>query len=343
MRKLLAFLFVLIFINLHAQTPPGPWSSTPSDHTFIKSDLDENEELAVSSIRIKEHLLVLTSDSLEGRCTATEGQKKAAAYLAGEMHKFGLLQVAKDTFGEASWYQAWPFAKRFGDQKKYMPHSENVMGVLPATQPSDEYIVISAHYDHLGIIRDTIYNGADDNGTGTSSVLELIRLFSIYTPKREKNILFIFFSGEEKGLLGSKYFAENPVVPLEKIVCDLNIDMIGRADSAHQLDSNYVYVIGSDRISTVLDNLLQVSNVPHPLALDYTYNDPKDPQRLYERSDHYNFAKHGIPVAFFFSGLHADYHKSTDDIEKINFEVVYWRMMLVYRLANEVMRYEGKL
>lgn len=336
MNKVLAFFSFLLITNSQAQ------SGYPEERiTWV--GLVEATELGTSILGLKQHLEVLASDSFEGRCTATEGQKKAAAYLAGEMQKYSLLQVAKDSFGELSWYQTWPFAKRFGDQKKYMPHSENVMGVLPATIPSDEYVVISAHYDHLGIIRDTIYNGADDNGTGTASVLELIRLFNIYAPNRDKNILFIFFSGEEKGLLGSKYFAENPVVPLEKIVCNLNIDMIGRADSAHQADSNYVYVIGSNRISTILDILLQTANVQHPMALDYTYNDPNDPQRLYERSDHYNFAKHGIPVAFFFSGLHADYHKSTDDIEKINFEVVYWRMMLVFRLANEVLMYEGKL
>lgn len=335
MRTFLVLLILFFAAFSNAQTQDGPWSST--------AVLAENFELYRSSSKLKAHLEILASDSFEGRCTATEGQKKAAAYLAGEMEKYGLMQVAKDTFGELSWYQTWPFVKRFGDQKKYMAYSENVMGVLPATTPSDEYIVISAHYDHLGIIRDTIYNGADDNGTGTASVLELIRLFGDYANQRDKNILFIFFSGEEKGLVGSKYFAENPVVPLEKIICNLNIDMIGRADSAHQADSNYVYVIGSNRISNTLDSLLQVANKKHTLALDYTYNDPKDPQRLYERSDHYNFAKHGVPVAFFFSGLHADYHKATDDIEKINFEVLYWRMMLVYRLANQVMMYEGKL
>ncbi len=329
MNKFFILMSLLYCINSGAQT---------DDPT-----LTEEKEIISTVKKLKGHLEILAADSFEGRCTATEGQKKAAAYLAGEMQKYRLLQVAKDSFGALSWYQTWPFAKRFGDQKKYMPHSDNVMGVLPATTPSDEYIVISAHYDHLGIIRDTIYNGADDNGTGTASLLELIRILRTYAPVRNKNILFIFFSGEEKGLLGSKYFAENPVVPLEKIICDLNIDMIGRADSTHQADSNYIYVIGSNRISATLDSLLQVANTINPLALDYTYNDPKDPQRLYERSDHFNFAKHGIPVAFFFSGLHADYHKSTDDIEKINFEILYWRMMLVYRLADQVLKYEGEL
>jgi len=303
-------------------------------------NLPLNEDLLriESTQNLRGHLEILASDSFEGRCTATEGQKMAAAYIATQMEKYGLQQVAKDSNGNLSWHQSWPFAKRFGDKKKYHPYSENVMGVLPATSPSNKYVVISAHYDHLGIIRDTIYNGADDNGTGSSSLLELIRIFHDLTPVRDKNILFLFFSGEEKGLLGSAYYAEHPALPLSATVCDLNIDMIGRADSTHAADSNYVYVIGSDRISKRLDSLLQVANnLHHTMELDYTYNDPDDPQRLYERSDHYNFAKNGVPVAFFFSGLHPDYHRSTDDIEKINFDVLYWRMMLVYRLAKQIL------
>ncbi len=332
MRSLLAVFGLFIALNSFAQ------------QTLKEAPLNEDSLRLESRANLMGHLQILASDSFEGRCTATEGQKMAAAYIAEEMEKYGLQKVAVDSNGDLSWFQSWPFAKRFGDKKKYTSHSENVIGVLPATSPSDEYVVISAHYDHLGIMRDTIFNGADDNGTGSSSLLELIRLFSEKTPIREKNILFIFFSGEEKGLLGSAYYAENPVLPLSASVCDLNIDMVGRADSIHAADSNYVYVIGSNRISTKLDSLLQVANSQHhPMALDYTYNDPNDPQRLYERSDHYNFAKHGVPVAFFFSGLHPDYHKSTDDIEKINLDVLYWRMMLVYRLANQIMAYPEKL
>lgn len=295
--------------------------------------------------QLQKYLYVLASDSLEGRCTATEGQKKAAVYLANEMEKCGLKMIANDTFGNPSWFQTWPFVKRFGDTKKYMPHSENVIGLLPATVQNNEYLVISAHYDHLGIIKDSIYNGADDNGTGTAAVLEMMRMMSGEMKLREKNVLFIFFSGEEKGLLGSKFFSENPVVPMESIICNLNIDMVGRADSAHALDSHFVYVIGSDRIAPQLDSLVQLANAkgPKPLNLDYKYNDPEDPQRLYQRSDHYNFAKHGIPVAFFFSGLHPDYHRPSDDIEHINFELLHHRMMLVYRVAEEVIKYKGSL
>lgn len=297
-----------------------------------------------SLTQLSHHLHILASDSMEGRCTATDGQKKAADYIASYMEQMGLQQIAKDSNGNMSWFQSWAFVKRFGDKKKYYPYSENVMGVLPASEPSNEYIVLSAHYDHLGILKDTIYNGADDNGTGSSSLLELIRLLKERNGFRQRNILFIFFSGEEKGLLGSKHFSQNPVLPLNHIMCDINIDMVGRADSAHMADSNYVYVIGSNRISHTLDSILIASNnQDHPLQLDYTYNDPDDPQRLYERSDHYNFAKHGIPVVFFFSGLHPDYHKPTDDIEKINLNVLYWRMMLAYRLTINLMEYPEML
>lgn len=201
--------------------------------------------------------------------------------------------------------------------------TENVVGMIEGDEKKDEYIVISAHYDHIGVINGEIYNGADDDGTGTSAILEIAEAFSIakqmgITSKR--SILFIAMTGEEKGLLGSSYYVQNPLKPLEKTISNLNIDMIGRVDKGHENNSNYIYLIGSNMLSNDLHNISeQANNEFTKLELDYKYNDINDANKFYYRSDHYNFAKHNIPVIFYFSGIHEDYHKSTDTIDKIDF------------------------
>jgi hypothetical protein len=186
----------------------------------------------------------------------------------------------------------------------------------------DEVVVISAHYDHVGMRGQDIFNGADDNGSGTSGVLEIAQAFQAAKDKGvgpKRSILCLFVTGEEKGLLGSDYYSQHPVFPLEKTVADINIDMIGRIDDKHDHE-NYIYVIGSDRLSSELHRINEVSNEKFTqLELDYTYNAEDDPNRFYYRSDHYNFAKNGIPSIFFFSGTHADYHRPTDTIDKILF------------------------
>ena len=198
--------------------------------------------------------------------------------------------------------------------------AENVLGFIPGK--SDEIIVLSAHYDHIGYDNGEICNGADDDGSGTSALLEIAKAFQKanddgITP--ERGLLFLAVSGEEKGLFGSKYYTDNPVIPLSKTILDLNIDMVGRKDTIHT-NSNYIYLIGSNRISNELHKISEQVNKKHiNFELDYTYNDKNDPNRFYERSDHYNFAKNNIPVIFYFGGLHADYHQPTDDFEKIDF------------------------
>ena len=194
------------------------------------------------------------------------------------------------------------------------------MGFIPGK--TDELIVISAHYDHLGYDNGQICNGADDDGSGTSSLMSIAKSFKLafdegFVPQR--GILFLAFSGEEKGLLGSRYYTDNPIFPLSKTVVDLNIDMVGRKDTLHD-NNNYIYLIGSDRISKDLHSISEeVNNENIFFNLDYTYNKKDDPNRFYERSDHYNFAKNNIPVIFYFGGMHEDYHKPTDDFEKIDF------------------------
>lgn len=203
---------------------------------------------------------------------------------------------------------------------------ENVLGYLEGSDPilKDEVVVVSAHYDHLGKRGDDIYYGADDNGSGTSTVLEVCQSFveakkSGAGPKR--SILFLLVSGEEKGLLGSEYYSEHPIFPIEKTVANVNVDMVGRIDKKHEGNPEYIYVIGADRLSSELHNINeQVNSVYTNLELDYTYNSEDDPNRYYYRSDHYNFAKKGIPAIFYFNGTHEDYHRITDTIDKIQFD-----------------------
>lgn len=226
-------------------------------------------------------------------------------------------------------------------------HSENVLGYLEGSDLKNELVVITAHYDHLGKVNDVVFNGADDDGTGTVSVIEMAQAFS--KAKKEghgprRSILFMTVTGEEKGLLGSDWYTRHPVFPLAQTVCDLNIDMIGRVDKDHAKDTNYVYVIGSDRLSSELKKINEESNARYTgLTLDYRFDAPNEPNSFYTRSDHYNFAKNGIPVAFFFNGVHADYHKETDEVQKIMFPLMERRARLVFYTAWEIAMRDKRL
>jgi hypothetical protein len=201
---------------------------------------------------------------------------------------------------------------------------ENVIAYIPGSEKKEELIVLTAHYDHLGMEDSVVYNGADDDGTGTSALIEIAEAFMQAKKdgfQNKRSILIMPVSGEEKGLLGSRYYTENPIFPLENTVANLNIDMIGRYDEAHKEDSNYVYLIGSDKLSQDLHELSEQVNTNYTnFNLDYTFNAEDDPNRFYYRSDHYNFAKNEVPVIFYFSGVHEDYHKASDTVEKIDFE-----------------------
>jgi Zn-dependent M28 family amino/carboxypeptidase len=227
------------------------------------------------------------------------------------------------------------------ERKDNIVMTENVMGFLEGTDKKDEVIVISAHLDHIGISSDgQINNGADDDGSGTVSILELAEAFSKakaegHGPRR--SILFMTVTGEEKGLWGSEYYTSNPVIPLANTVCDLNIDMIGRVDVAHKNDPKYVYIIGSDKLSSELHAIGEAANEKYVnYKLDYTFNNPSDPNRFYYRSDHYNFAKNKVPVIFYFTGVHEDYHRPGDDVEKIMFDKQSKIVQLVFHTAWEL-------
>ena len=215
--------------------------------------------------------------------------------------------------------------------------TENVLGYLEGSDKKDEVLVVSAHYDHLGIKDGVVFNGADDDGSGTVSVLAIARAFTQarkegHGPRR--SILFLANTGEEEGLLGSQYYTDHPIFPLANTVTDLNIDMVGRVDSLHMGKGDYLYLVGDDKLSDELHTLSEATNQQYnPLAIDYKYNDPKDPERIYYRSDHYNFAKHNVPIIFYTSGLHPQYHKATDDVALIDFPAMARRDHLVFHTA----------
>lgn len=225
-------------------------------------------------------------------------------------------------------------------------NTQNVVAFIEGGELKDEVLVLTAHMDHLGVEGGEVFNGADDNATGTAALLEIAKAFQLakdngHTLKR--SLLIMPVSGEEKGLLGSQYYSENPIFPLENTIADLNIDMIGRTDDLHD-HPNYVYVIGSNMISTDLHDINQSANDNYVgLELDYKYNTADDSHRYYYRSDHYNFAKHGIPSIFYFSGVHEDYHKPTDTVDKINFEKVETITKLVFFTAWELLDMEKSL
>ncbi|MBS1532092.1 MAG: M28 family peptidase [Bacteroidetes bacterium] len=222
----------------------------------------------------------------------------------------------------------------------------DVLGYMPGTDLKDEVLVFSAHYDHLGLNPkgpDKVFNGADDDGSGTTGVLEIARAFSKakkhgHGPRR--SILFLGNVGEEKGLLGSEYYTDHPVFPLANTITDLNIDMIGRVgfDYIGKPDSgNYVYTIGSAMLSKELHQINEdADNKYVHIEQDYKYDDLKDPNRFYYRSDHYNFAKHGVPIIFYFNGVHADYHQVSDEVSKINFPLLAKRAQLVFYTGWEL-------
>ncbi|TKD66229.1 M28 family peptidase [Flavobacterium sp. ASW18X] len=227
--------------------------------------------------------------------------------------------------------------------------SENVVAILKGRTKPNEYVVLSSHLDHIGVSADgQINNGADDDGSGSVALLELAQAFKKAKDEGhgpERSIVFLHVTGEEKGLLGSKYYTDfDPIFPLNQTVVDLNIDMIGRIDPKREGNRNYIYLIGSDKLSTELHELSENINEKYmQIELDYTYNDENDPNRFYYRSDHYNFAKNNIPIIFYFNGTHEDYHKPGDTPDKINYDLLRNRTQLVFYTAWEIANKPNRL
>ena len=288
---------------------------------------------AISEKDLKTMLYVVASDEMEGRETGSKGQKKAGLYMIEQYKKNGI-SFPK---GATDYYQHIPASFLNARRNENLPDSENIWAYIEGSEKPDEVLVISAHYDHVGVKNGDIYNGADDDGSGTVAVMEMAKVFAKakkdgHGPKR--SILFLHVTGEEHGLHGSRYYSENPLFPIANTIADINIDMIGRRDTDHEKTNNYVYVIGADRLSTDLHNIVVAQNEKHTkIDLDFKFNDPKDPNHFYERSDHYNFAKFGIPSVFFFNGVHADYHRKGDEPEKIEYDALTQRTKLAFAVA----------
>ncbi|HEX9654693.1 MAG TPA: M28 family peptidase [bacterium] len=217
--------------------------------------------------------------------------------------------------------------------------TQNVVAYLEGCDPvlKEEVVAFGAHYDHVGVDGSgDVFNGADDDGSGTTGMLEIARAFAKNFERPRRSLLFVSHTGEEKGLLGSRYYTDHPLVPLTNTVAQLNMDMIGRNDS------NSVYIIGSDFLSSELHQVSLAANAIVGMNFDYTFNDKTDPNRFYYRSDHYNYARHGIPIVFYFSGVHEDYHKVTDTVDKINFDKMARIARLVYLTGWNVANREAR-
>lgn len=326
MKKNIITLFALGLVAVGCS--PTQTATKVADVTTYKNSITSSE--------LSKHLYIIADDNMEGRNTGEPGQKRAGEYLINEYQKNGI-SFPK---GATDFYQKVPsdFMKRGFAPK--LNDSENIWAFIEGTEKPNEVLVISAHYDHVGMKNGEVFNGADDDGSGTVALLEIAQAFNEakkqgFGPKR--SILFLHVTGEEHGLHGSRFYSENPLFPIENTIADINIDMIGRRDTLHPKTNNYIYVIGSDRLSSELHTINEEVNAKYTqLELDYKYNDRKDPERIYYRSDHYNFAKKGIPAIFFFNGIHADYHKSSDTPDKIEYDALAKRTQLAFVLAWEL-------
>jgi Zn-dependent M28 family amino/carboxypeptidase len=302
------------------------WAVFPPDSFPQWADYQQHIQL-LDTTELKAHIYWLADDALEGREAGKRGQRKSAHYLRDYYRKLGMQPL----FANQSYFQ--PFILANGDT------TENVAAFLPGNgKLAKENIIITAHYDHIGIKNGVIYNGADDNASGTAALMELAQAFQrayqtdSQTPRR--SIIFFHTTAEEKGLIGSAHYVKVPPLPLNQTIANLNMDMIGRFDQRHANQPDYVYLIGANRLSKEFDLIIRAANdTCCKLALDYTLNSPNHPEKLYYRSDHYTFIRKGIPAVFIFTGLPDDYHKPTDDAAKIDYSLTLKITQLVFTTA----------
>jgi Zn-dependent M28 family amino/carboxypeptidase len=332
MKKTFVILGILSLFNCNGQ----------GNSNEILAEIDRIQYAnTITADELKDALFTYASDEFEGRKTGEPGQKKAIEFIKNYYINNEILSP----LGGDDYFQEIPESFFRAGIKA----SENVVAYIKGSEKPDEIIVISAHLDHIGISGNgEINNGADDDGSGTVAVLEIAEAFKEAEkegngPKR--SILFLHVTGEEIGLYGSRYYTDvDPLFPLENTVVDLNIDMIGRIDANHENSGDYVYLIGSDKLSSELHSISEnVNKEFFNIALDYTYNDENDPNRFYYRSDHYNFAKNNIPVIFYFNGTHADYHRPSDTPDKIEYELLAKRAQLIFCTAWELANRDNRI
>lgn len=309
-------------------------STLIKDNSAMAYELSQN----IKENEIKEMLYTYASDEFMGREGGSEHEYIATEYIR-DFFKENEIAAAP---GTDDYYQLIP-----GGTYSRMPgDANNVVGYIPGTDKADEIIVLSAHLDHVGTKNGVVFNGADDDGSGTIAILNIAKAFKNaekkgYKPRR--TMVFLLVTGEEKGLLGSHYYAENPLFPLDQTITNLNIDMIGRVDDDHKDDENYIYLIGSEMLSKELKMISdEVNNQYFQMNFDYRFDAPDDPNRFYYRSDHYNFAKNNIPVIFYFNGVHEDYHKETDTPDKIHYPLLTKRTQLIFATAWTLANRENK-
>lgn len=327
MKKLFTALFLIYFS-----------ASCTTGQSFTPKDYEEALQLYSKTILpevLEGRLYTFASEEFEGRGTGQPGQLLAAEYVRGIYRSLGM------AYPESPYVEDYFQTIPQGTYPRIPSDVYNILGYIEGSEFPEEVIVISAHYDHLGKVNDDIYYGADDDGSGSVALIEIATAFlkaakDGYRPKR--SLLFLHVTAEEIGLLGSRFYTDKqPVFPLENTIANLNIDMIGRHDKDHADNTNYIYLIGSDRLSQDLHELSEEANRKYAgLDLDYRYNVENEPNMLYYRSDHYNFAKNNVPVIFYFSGLHEDYHKVTDTADKIDYEMLAKRARLIFATAWEL-------
>jgi hypothetical protein len=327
------------------------------------SEENNSEKYAesITSKELSELLYEFASDEFEGRNTGEPGQKLAVNFIR-DFYKANDIVKADNT---EDYFQK--FLVDFSERQVANPNNinplesssideenidwvktENVAAIIKGDVYPNEYIVLTAHLDHVGIEDGEIYNGADDDGSGSMALLEIAQAFKLAEldgNKPKRSIVILHVSAEEKGLLGSKYYAENPLYPLNETITNLNVDMIGRTDPTRESDNdNYIYLIGTDRLSSMLHETSEkVNSRTVNLELDYRFNAWDDPNRFYERSDHFNFAKNNIPVIFYFSGTHEDYHGPGDTPDKIRYDLLTQRSRLIFHTAWELANMDKRI
>ena len=308
---------------------------------------------SITSEELSDLIYEFSSDKFEGRNTGEPGQKLAVEFIR-DFYKSNNIIKADNT---EDYFQK--FLVDFQSREVTRPDNvnednidwvktENVAAIIEGDTYPNQYIVLTAHLDHVGTENGEIFNGADDDGSGSMALLEIAEAFKLAEldgnrPKR--SIVILHVSAEEKGLLGSKYYLENPLYPVDDTITNLNLDMIGRTDpTRNSKNDEYIYLIGTDRLSTMLHKTSEeVNDRTVNLELDYRFNTWDDPNRFYERSDHWHFAKNNIPVIFYFSGTHEDYHQPTDTAEKIRYDLLTKRTRLIFHTAWEIANMDEKI
>ena len=307
----------------------------------------------ITSEELSDLIYEFSSDKFEGRNTGEPGQKLAVEFIR-DFYKSNNIIKAENT---EDYFQK--FLVDFQSRQVTRPDNinednidwvktENVAAIIEGSTYPNEYIVLTAHLDHVGTENGEIFNGADDDGSGSMALLEIAEAFKLAEldgnrPKR--SIVILHVSAEEKGLLGSKYYSENPLYPLDDTITNLNLDMIGRTDPTRNSNNDeYIYLIGTDRLSNMLHETSEkINDRTVNLELDYRFNAWDDPNRFYERSDHWHFAKNNIPVIFYFSGTHEDYHQPTDTAEKIRYDLLTKRTRLIFHTAWEIANMDERI